>query len=61
MQLSEMPELLFTGLEVMSALFVFVVGTVVLAIIITFVLDISQTKQAIRRNYPVIGRFRYLF
>ena len=61
MQLSEMPELLFTGLEVMSALFVFVVGTVVLAIIVTFVLDISQTKQAIRRNYPVIGRFRYLF
>ena len=61
MQLSEMPELLFTGLEVMSALFIFVVGTVVLVIVITFVLDISQTKQAIRRNYPVIGRFRYLF
>jgi len=61
MQLSDMPEVLFTGLEVMSALFIFAVGTVVLLIIITFVLDISQTKQAIRRNYPVIGRFRYLF
>ena len=23
--------------------------------------DISQTRQAIRRNYPVIGRFRYFF
>ena len=21
----------------------------------------SQTKQAVRRNYPVVGRFRYLF
>ena len=61
MQLSEMPEFLLTALEVMSALFIFVVGTIVLVIIVTFILDISQTKQAIRRNYPVIGRFRYWF
>ena len=61
MQLSEMPDILFTTLQVMSALFIFVVGTIVLVILITFILDISQTKQAIRRNYPVIGRFRYLF
>lgn len=54
-------EFLFTALEIMSALFIFVIGLVVLAIIITFFLDITQTKQAIRRNYPVIGRFRYLF
>ena len=26
-----------------------------------YVSDISQTRQAIRRNYPVIGRFRYFF
>ena len=61
MQLSEMPEFLLTALEVMSALFIFIIGTIVLVVIITFVLDISQTKQAIRRNYPVIGRFRYWF
>ena len=61
MQLSEMPEFLLTALEVMSALFIFVVGTLVLVIIVTFILDITQTKQAIRRNYPVIGRFRYWF
>jgi glutamate synthase domain-containing protein 2 len=61
MQLSEMPEILLTALQVMSYLFIFVVGTIVLVILITFILDISQTKQAIRRNYPVIGRFRYLF
>ncbi len=61
MQLTEMPEILLTALQVMSALFIFVVGTIVLVIVITFILDISQTKQAIRRNYPVIGRFRYLF
>ena len=56
-----MSEFLVTALELMSALFIFVIGLIVLAIIIVYVLDISQNQQAIRRNYPVIGRFRYLF
>ncbi len=50
-----------TALQIMSALFIFVIGLVALAIVVTFILDITQNKQAIRRNYPVIGRFRYLF
>ena len=37
----------------------FVVG--VIAVAILYVVDVTQTKQAIRKNYPVIGRFRYLF
>lgn len=49
------------GLEFLSSLFIFMVGLVVLFIILVFISDISQTKDAIRRNYPVIGRFRYLF
>ena len=61
MQLAEMSTFLITTLEVMSALFVFVIGTVALFVVILFVLDVTQTSQAIRRNYPVIGRFRYLF
>ena len=32
-----------------------------LAIIVLYIIDRTQTKHAIRRNYPVIGRFRYLF
>ncbi len=52
---------LFTSLEIMSALFIFVIGTIALVIVILYILDITQTKQAIRHNYPVIGRFRYLF
>ena len=32
-----------------------------LFIVLIFIKDIFQTKDAIRRNYPVIGRFRYLF
>ena len=52
---------LITALEIMSALFIFLIGLLALWVVITFIADISQTRQAIRRNYPVIGRFRYLF
>ena len=31
------------------------------AIVVIYIIDITQTKQAIRRNYPVVGRFRYFF
>ena len=45
----------------LAYLFIFAVGVAVLVVAVVFVRDISQTKNAIRRNYPVIGRFRYLF
>jgi len=45
----------------MAYAFIFVVGSVMLAIVVMYILDVTQTRQAIRRNYPVIGRFRYLF
>lgn len=32
-----------------------------LLVAIFYVIDVTQTQHAIRRNYPVIGRFRYLF
>ena len=44
-----------------SALFVLLVGLAVVVVIVMYVLDVTQTRHAIRRNYPVIGRFRYLF
>lgn len=49
------------SIDVLSSLFIFMVGIAVLIIIILFIADISQTRDAIRRNYPVIGRFRYIF
>jgi len=30
-------------------------------ILVFFIIDVTQTKDAVRRNYPVIGRFRKLF
>ena len=48
-------------LEVAAALFIFFIGSALLLIIVLYIIDRGQTENAIRRNYPVIGRFRYLF
>lgn len=48
-------------IDLLSNIFIFTIGVVVLLAIILFVVDITQTKDAVRRNYPVIGRFRSLF
>jgi len=53
--------IVYAGLQIMAALFLLAVGVVVLAVIVMFVLDRVQTRDAIRRNYPVLGRFRHLF
>ncbi|WP_420863942.1 FMN-binding glutamate synthase family protein [Algirhabdus cladophorae] len=50
-----------TAIQVLVVLFVFVVGLAFLAALILFVIDRTQTEDAVRRNYPVLGRFRYLF
>jgi glutamate synthase domain-containing protein 2 len=48
-------------LEISALVFAFAIGLLLLAVIYMYIVDVSQTKQAIRHNYPVIGRFRYLF
>ncbi len=48
-------------LEWLALLFIFTLGLGVLFIVLIYIQDITQTKQAIRRNYPVVGHFRYFF
>jgi glutamate synthase domain-containing protein 2 len=55
------PTLIVTFFQILSYLFIVAVGCAVLALIVVYIVDISQTRHAIRRNYPVIGRFRYWF
>jgi glutamate synthase domain-containing protein 2 len=55
-----MVQFLITSLALLSGLFVFAIGATLLAVIVLYVIDITQTKHAVRRNYPVIGRMRYL-
>ena len=40
---------------------VFFLGVGVLVVLVMYLVDKTQTSQTIRRNYPVVGRFRYLF
>jgi len=43
----------------LTFLFLLFIGIAVIAVM--YVIDKTQTHQTIRRNYPVVGRFRYLF
>ena len=52
---------LFTSLEILAFIFVFTLGILVLWVVVIYIADVSQTQHAIRRNYPVVGRFRYFF
>lgn len=36
-------------------------GLVIAILLVLFAVDRTQTQDAIRRNYPIVGRFRYLF
>ncbi len=56
-----LPNWVVIGLELLTTLFIFAMGLVTLIAVILFFIDIFQTKDAVRRNYPVIGRFRGLF
>ncbi|OAO01201.1 FMN-binding glutamate synthase family protein [Parasphingorhabdus sp.] len=51
-------------LDVLGALtyvLVFVLGIGLAMVIVLFVIDVTQKHDAVRRNYPVIGRFRHIF
>lgn len=50
-----------TVLNVLALSFVAIIGIVLAAVVVLFFIDRLQTSDAIRRNYPVIGRFRGLF
>lgn len=54
-------EILMGSVQFLSTLFIFTVGVVVAIVIVIFIIDVRQTRDAVRRNYPVLGRFRYIF
>ena len=61
MDVAYLSKFLFGALEVLAALFVLALVVLLISAAILYVIDRHQTEHAIRRNYPVIGRFRYLF
>ena len=54
-------ELTLNILSFLVYAFVLVVGIGVFGVAVLYVIDVTQSTHAIRRNFPVIGRFRYLF
>lgn len=48
-------------LELLAQLFIFAVGFVILQLVILVLIDVTQRRHAIRRNFPVLGRFRDFF
>lgn len=50
-----------TILSIATGLLIVLFGIFILFLIFLYVVDRSQKRHAIRRNYPVIGRFRYIF
>jgi glutamate synthase domain-containing protein 2 len=48
-------------LTMAALLFVFLIGVASLFLVYMYLSDITQSSNTVRRNYPVIGRFRKLF
>lgn len=48
-------------LSTLTYILVFLLGLGLACVIVLFIIDVTQKQDAVRRNYPVIGRFRHLF
>lgn len=48
-------------LSTLTYILVFLLGLGLAGVIVLFFIDVTQKQDAVRRNYPVIGRFRHLF
>jgi len=49
------------GGEMLLTILVLLVFVLLVMAVVYYLIDITQTRHAVRRNYPVIGRFRYAF
>jgi len=54
-------KLAMSGVTIFAVLFLVLLGLLVLTIIVFFIIDVTQSKDSVRRNYPVLGRFRHFF
>ncbi|ANX04655.1 FMN-binding glutamate synthase family protein [Immundisolibacter cernigliae] len=52
---------LMAALELLAALFILSLIALVIAALVMYVADRTQTQHAVLRNFPLVGRFRYLF
>ena len=56
-----MTDSLLSVLSALTYIFIVLLGLGLAVIVLLFLIDITQKQDAVRRNYPVIGRFRHIF
>ncbi|WP_366523921.1 FMN-binding glutamate synthase family protein [Maricaulis sp.] len=56
-----LPSWAMDAMNILTQAFILAVGLAVLIGFFMYVADITQTRDAVRRNYPLFGRFRSLF
>ena len=59
--MEQLPAITLATLTILANLITIVVGLVIIWIIALYFIDRFQTKSTLRRNYPVVARFRYRF
>ncbi|WP_291730479.1 FMN-binding glutamate synthase family protein [Leisingera sp. F5] len=59
--MSQISSTVLALLEFLSYAFIFVFGVGVLWLVVIYIRDKTQTDSTLRRNYPVVARFRYFF
>lgn len=56
-----LPQWALDALSILTQLFILAIGLAALIALFMYARDTTQTADAVRRNYPVVGRFRGLF
>lgn len=59
--MTELQQLAQSVIQWSALTLLFVLGIGILIVFVIYLVDKTQTSQTIRRNYPVVGRFRYFF
>jgi glutamate synthase domain-containing protein 2 len=57
----DLPSFITATLDIMTYALVFAIISLILSIVVTYLIDKNQTQSTLRRNNPVVARFRYLF
>ena len=61
MEMTELQQLAQSIIHWGVLLLAFLIGCGILVLLVMYLVDKTQTRQTIRRNYPVVGRLRYQY
>ncbi len=58
---AEVTDLAIRVVNLSAAIFIVVVGLTLVGLVVVYIHDVTQRKQALLRNFPVLGHLRYYF